>query len=280
MLTLCPTPIGNLADVTPRQLEALRTADIVACEDSRTTGKLFELLGLSRADGKPRFIAYHEHNEVGRVAEILDALRDGQRVVLVSDAGTPAISDPGYRLVHAAREAGLPVQVLPGPVAGAMAVAGSGLPTDRWVFEGFAPAKQGTRIAALERARGSQATAVFYESPNRLAALLGDIAQVFGEDHPVCVARELTKLHEEWNYGPAGVVRDRYADGARGEVVVVVGPADVAPRDDVDSWIASMVAEGVAPKAIKAIVASAAGISKSDVFTRMERLKRSLSSGT
>ncbi len=274
MLTLCPTPIGNLDDVTPRQLAALRDADIVACEDSRTTGKLFERLRLVRPDGKPRFVAYHEHNEESGAADLVRSLQAGLNVTLVSDAGTPAISDPGYRLVRAAREAGIPVQVLPGAVAGAMAVAGSGLPSDRWVFEGFAPPKTAGRQTALKRSRDSGATAVYYESPHRISAFLADVAVVYGPEHQVCVAREMTKRFEEWNYGPAAEVAERYAEGAKGELVVVVGPAAVAVMDDVDVWIEKMIEAGVAPSAIKAVVHGVSGLSKSEVFARMERFKR------
>ena len=273
LLTLCPTPIGNLDDVTPRQLAVLRGADIVACEDSRTTGKLFELLGIARPDGVPRFVPYHEHNEAERCAELLTALHDGQHVVLVSDAGTPALSDPGYRLVRAAREAQLDVEVLPGPFAAAMAVAGSGLPTDCFRFEGFAPNKQGARRLALARARDAQVTTVFYESPRRVGSFLRDVAEVFGSDHEVCVARELTKLHEEWTFGEVGTVADTFADGTRGELAVVIAPAKALARDDIDHWIAAMVDSDISPRTIKAVISSVTGLSKSEIFERLEKLK-------
>lgn len=275
MLTLCPTPIGNLDDVTPRQLAALSNADIVACEDSRTTGKLFERLGIDRSDGTPRFVAYHEHNEERATPQLVDALLAGQHVVLVSDAGTPAISDPGYRLVRAAREANLDVEVLPGPVAAVIALAGSGLPTNRWLFEGFAPSKAGQRAKTLEAARASGATTIFYESPRRVGDFLAGVADVFGETHPVCVARELTKLHEEWRTGNARALSEELAEGTRGEVVVVVGPAEQLVHDDVDEWLSALVEAQIAPRDIKSIVARVSGLPKKEIFDRLERVKTS-----
>lgn len=273
MLTLCPTPIGNLDDVTPRQLEALRSADIVACEDSRTTGKLFELLGIVRDGGRPKFVAYHDHNESSAAQQLVAAMQRGARVTLVSDAGTPAISDPGFRLVRAAREAGLDVEVLPGAVAGAMAVAGAGLPTDRWMFEGFAPSKANARREALEATRTRGVTAVYYESPHRVAQLLDDIAAVFGPAHEVCVARELTKLHETWSFGAVADVADRYRENVRGELAVVIAPAPARSHDDVDDWIRAMLDAEVKPAQIKAVVAAVTKLKKGDVFDRIEALK-------
>jgi 16S rRNA (cytidine1402-2'-O)-methyltransferase len=144
MLTICPTPIGNLADVTERQRNALASADVIACEDTRTTGKLLQLLGISREDGRPRLVSYHEHNEAERIDELIETAR-ADEVVLVSDAGTPAISDPGFRLVRAARAAGVDATVLPGPVAAVLALVGSGLPADRWTFAGFLPSRDKAR---------------------------------------------------------------------------------------------------------------------------------------
>lgn len=275
-LTLCPTPIGNLADATERQREALRAADVIACEDTRTTGKLLELLGIPRQDGRPRLVSYHEHNEAERAVELVDQMRKGARVVLVSDAGTPGISDPGYRLVHAAREAGLAITVLPGPNAAVTALAGSGLPSDRFVFEGFAPSKDSARRAAVERAFAAGITAVFYESPNRTVALLEAVGEVYGSVE-VCVARELTKLHEEWLHGAVDQVLAelRSRESIKGEVVVVVGPGRTgAPEDDVDKWIEAMWAEDVKPQTIKSVVAAATGLKKSEVWQRLERLKQ------
>lgn len=278
MLVLCPTPIGNLSDVTPRQISALREADIIACEDSRTTGKLLELLGIARVDGKPRFVSYHDHNATERASDLVQRMLSGEHVVLVTDAGTPAISDPGYRLVAAAREAGLNVSVLPGAVAGVLAVAGSGLPTDRWAFEGFLPAKGAARVERLEALRSMAVTGVLYESPHRIETLIGEVARVYGEDHPVCVARELTKLHEEWLAGSAGDIAAELErrERQRGEFCVVVGPGpsqDEVESSDVDPWIAEMITAGVKPAVIKRVVSNVSGLSKSEVFDRMERIK-------
>lgn len=275
MLTVCPTPIGNLDDVTKRQREALRTADVIACEDSRTTGKLLELLGIDRADGRPRLKSFHEHNEERRVDELVQALLAGEAVVVVSDAGTPGISDPGFRLVRAARAAGVEVTVLPGPVAAVVALAGSGLPTDRWTFAGFLPSKSKAREEALERLRDGAATAVLYESPHRVVALVEAVASVYG-DVEVCVARELTKLHEEWLVGSADEVRARLQsrDRLRGEFVVVIAPGEVlGALDDVDDWVAAMIDAGIRPSTIKAVASAATGLSKSNIWDRMERLK-------
>lgn len=275
MLTICPTPIGNLDDVTPRQIEVLSSADLVACEDTRTTGKLFELLGIDRSSGTPRFVSYHEHNEQERTPQLIEALERGDEVVLVSDAGTPTVADPGFRLVRAARMAGVDVTVLPGPVAAVVGLAGAGLPTDRWMFEGFAPSKSNARREVLERARDTGVTTVFYESPRRVVDFLEDLEAVYGRDHEVCVARELTKRFEEWLVGGCATVREALAEreSVKGELVVVVGPAQPLRRDDVDEWIEAMLEERVKPAKIKAVVARTTALSKSEVFDRMERLK-------
>ncbi|MDX1748100.1 MAG: ribosomal RNA small subunit methyltransferase I, partial [Halobacteriales archaeon] len=196
-------------------------------------------------------------------------------VVLVSDAGTPAISDPGFRLIRAARAAGIEVTVLPGPVAAVLALVGSGLPTDRWTFAGFPSTRRKARTNLLEELHAAGATAVLYESPRRVVDLLSDVADVYGEVQ-VCVARELTKLHEEWWTGTAGEVSDALAarDRLRGEFVVVVGSGEVRERsDDVDRWLASLIDAGVKPSTIKQIASDASGLSKSEIWDRMERLK-------
>ncbi len=275
MLIVCPTPIGNLDDVTDRQREALKSVDVIACEDTRTTGKLLKLLGVSRDDGRPRLLSYHEHNEAQRIEELVGAMQAGDDVALVSDAGTPGISDPGFRLVRAAREAEIDVTVLPGPVAAVLALVGSGLPTDRWTFAGFLPSKTKARLEALETLRDGRATAVLYESPRRVVALLEAVRDIYGEVD-VCVARELTKMHEEWLVGPVSrVCSDLEArDAVRGEIVVVIAPGeDRGAQDDVDEWIAAMIDGGLRPSEIKTIASNATGLSKSEIWDRMERLK-------
>ena len=221
LLVLVPTPVGNLEDLTFRALRLLKEADVVACEDTRTTGKLFQHYGI----GTPK-LSFHTHNEHGRVAQLVERMKAGETVALVSDAGTPAISDPGFLLVRAAAEAGVRVEALPGPTAFVPALVASGLPTDRFVFEGFLPHKKGrqTRLKALaEEAR----TVVLYESPHRLVKLLGQLAEFLDPERPAAVARELSKLHEEVRRGTVAELAAWYGDQpkVRGEIVVVVGGA-------------------------------------------------------
>src|SRR6188472_3944254 len=216
-LVVCPTPIGNLEDVTLRVLSALREADLVACEDTRRTRKLLDRYGVSA-----KLVSYHEHNEEKRAAELVERMRAGATVALVSDAGMPLVSDPGYLLVRGCVGAGLPVEVLPGPSAAITALVASGLPAAEWRFQGFLPRKKGE----LSRLFGSVAgTIVAFESPRRVPATLALLASGDPE-RPVAVCRELTKLHEEVVRGSAAELAARY-DGAppRGEVVLVVGPA-------------------------------------------------------
>ena len=221
MLVLVPTPVGNLEDVTLRALRALKEADVVACEDTRTTGKLFAHYGIDT----PR-LSFHVHNEHGRVAQLVERMESGETVALVSDAGTPSISDPGFLLVRAAAEAGVRVEALPGPTAFVPALVASGLPTDRFVFEGFLPHKKGrqTRLRGLE---GETRTVVLYESPHRLVKLLGQLAEHLGPDRPAAVAREVSKLHEEVRRGTLDGLATHYGSQSkvRGEIVVVVGGA-------------------------------------------------------
>ena len=214
---VCPTPIGNLEDVTLRVLSALREADVVACEDTRRTRVLLDRYGVSG-----RLVSYHEHNEQARSAELVARMRSGDVVALVSDAGMPLVSDPGYVLVRACVAAGLPVEVLPGPSAAITALVASGLPSAEWRFVGFLPRKKGE----LARLFGSVAgTIVAFESPRRVPATLALLASSDPE-RPVAVCRELTKVHEEVVRGTAAELASRYSGAPpRGEVVLVVGPA-------------------------------------------------------
>ena len=221
MLYLVPTPIGNLADVTERAREVLATADLVLCEDTRTTGSLLKLLGLSAK----RLAAFHAHNEHHRTDAYVEELRAGATVALVSDAGTPAISDPGFLLVRACREAGVEVSCLPGPTAFVPALAASGLPCDRFHFEGFLPQKKGrhTRLTYLATLPH---TFVIYESPHRLAKCLRELSERCGGTRAACVAREISKVHEEMRAGTLAELATYYGEGkVRGEVVVVVAGA-------------------------------------------------------
>ena len=217
-LVVCPTPIGNFEDVTLRVLSALREADVVACEDTRRTGKLLERYGVSAP-----LVSYHEHNEEARSAQLVERMQRGETVALVSDAGMPLISDPGYVLVRACAAAGLAVEVLPGPSAALAALVASALPADRWRFVGFLPRKPGRLREVLAEPGG---TLVAFESPRRLPATLRALAEI-DPQRPAAVCRELTKVHEEVVRGTAGELAERYAsDEVRGEVVLVVGGAE------------------------------------------------------
>ncbi len=222
-LYLVATPIGNTGDITLRALELLKSADIVACEDTRVTAKLLTRFGV-----RAHTVPYHEHNAATMRPRLLEKLREGQVVALVSDAGTPLISDPGYKLVQAVVEAGLAVTALPGASAVLTALQLSGLPSDRFLFLGFLPNKSVARRAAIDEVAGIGATLVCYESAQRLAALLGDLAEMLGP-RPAAVARELTKLFEEVRRGTLTELAAHYAEAGapKGEVVVVIAP----PRD-------------------------------------------------
>ncbi|MBO0768760.1 MAG: 16S rRNA (cytidine(1402)-2'-O)-methyltransferase, partial [Solirubrobacterales bacterium] len=220
-LIVCPTPIGNVDDITLRTLAALREADVVACEDTRRTGALLKQYGVNA-----KLVSYHEHNEPGRAAELVRRMHHGESVALVSDAGMPLVSDPGYVLVRACVAAGVAVEVLPGPSAALAALVASGLPADHWHFSGFLPRKKSELVELL----GRQETLVAFESPRRVSATLSTLAELDPE-RPVVLCRELTKLHEEIVRGTATELRDKYAETApRGEVVLVIGAAP-APTD-------------------------------------------------
>jgi 16S rRNA (cytidine1402-2'-O)-methyltransferase len=216
-LVVCPTPIGNLEDVTLRVLATLRAADVVACEDTRHTRVLLERHGIAA-----KLLSYHEHNERARAAELVERMREGAVVALVSDAGMPLVSDPGFMLVRACIEADLPVEVLPGPSSVSTALVASGLPAERWRFVGFLPRKAAERGRLLERA---EETLVAFESPRRLARVLEQLVEL-DPGRQIAVCRELTKLHEEVRRGTAAELAAYYSEQApRGEVVLVVGPA-------------------------------------------------------
>jgi 16S rRNA (cytidine1402-2'-O)-methyltransferase len=221
-LVVCPTPIGNLEDVTLRVLAALREADVVACEDTRRTRVLLDRYGVTAS-----LVSYHEHNERERAAELVARMQAGAVVALVSDAGMPLVSDPGYVLVQGCVAAGLAVEVLPGPSAALTALVASGLPSDAWRFAGFLPRKRG----ALEEVLRSPETVVAFESPRRVGASLAVLASL-DDDRPVAVCRELTKLHEEIVRGTASELAERYSAGdPKGEIVLVVAGAPAAEGD-------------------------------------------------
>jgi 16S rRNA (cytidine1402-2'-O)-methyltransferase len=259
-LVVCPTPIGNLEDVTLRVLAALRDADIVACEDTRRTRVLLDRYGVSA-----RLVSYHEHNEERRAAELVSRMRAGEVVALVSDAGMPLVSDPGYILVRACVAAGLPVEVLPGPSAAIAALVASALPADSWRFAGFLPRRRGELREVLLAPGG---TLVAFESPRRVPATLRLLAEV-DPSREVAVCRELTKAHEEVVRGSASELADRYADAPpRGEVVLVLGPREGADGDAGTALEAlrELVAAGAKPRPAAAVVARLTGARANDLY--------------
>ena len=265
-LVVCPTPIGNLEDVTLRVLSALREADLVACEDTRRTRTLLDRYGVSA-----KLVSYHEHNEEKRSAELVARMREGATVALVSDAGMPLVSDPGYVLVRSCVAAGLPVEVLPGPSAALAALVASALPSDRWRFAGFLPRKRGELRRVLSEPGG---TLVAFESPGRVPATLGVLAEIDPE-REVAVCRELTKVHEEVVRGSAAELAERYADAPpRGEVVLVIAPApdhvgevDQAALDA----LARLVEAGAKPRPAAAVVAELTGSSANALYRAYTR---------
>lgn len=227
-LYIVATPIGNLEDITLRALRTLREADWIACEDTRQTRKLLDHFGIS----KPT-VSYHEHNEAARAAELIEKLEGGASVALVSDAGTPLISDPGYRVVHAAIAAGIPVAPIPGPSAAIGALSAAGLATDSFRFCGFLPPKPTQRRKTLEQFKNETSTLIFYETPHRILDALDDVAVLMGA-RPVVVGRELTKLHEEFLRGTAAEVKAKLAGrpSVKGEITLLIGRATEAEVDE------------------------------------------------
>jgi len=262
MIILAATPIGNLGDASRRLVEALTNAEVIASEDTRTTIHLMRALGI---ENRPRLIALHEHNESEKAAELVELARDIDLLVL-TDAGMPAISDPGFPLVAAAAAAGVTVTALPGPSAVLTALALSGLPTDRFTFEGFLPRKG--RIPYFRALAREPRTMVFFESPNRLPAALADLATALGDDRRVVVCRELTKLHEEIRRGSAREVADYFSSGARGEICLVVAGAAAVASDlpTAIAQVASLVAAGAKLKDASAEVADATGLSRRELY--------------
>jgi 16S rRNA (cytidine1402-2'-O)-methyltransferase len=270
-LHLVATPIGNLGDITLRALETLAGADVLACEDTRVTRVLLDRYGI-----RQRPLAYHEHNAAEAGPRLLAALEAGRSVALVSDAGTPLVSDPGFRLVEQALQAGHRVIPVPGPSALLAALAASGLPTDTFLFAGFLPTRGGQRRARLEELRGVPATLVFFESPRRLAETLSAMAETLG-NRPVAVARELTKAFEEIRRGSLPDLAAAYAaePAPRGEVVVCVGPPgepEGMGAEDVDRLLAALAAEMPAAKAA-AEAARLTGRRKPELYRRLIELK-------
>jgi 16S rRNA (cytidine1402-2'-O)-methyltransferase len=258
-LVVCPTPIGNLEDVTLRVLAALREADVVACEDTRRTRILLDRYGV-----KARLLSYHEHNEKARAAELVRRMREGAVVALVSDAGMPLVSDPGFVLVRGCVAAGLPVEVLPGPSAAITALVASGLPAEEWHFHGFLPRKKAELRRALTEAGG---TVVAFESPRRVATTLALLAELDPE-REVAVCRELTKAHEEIVRGTAAELAARYAETPpKGEVVLVLGPASASGDGAAGlDALRRLVDAGAHPRKAAAVVAELTGGSANALY--------------
>ena len=259
---LVGTPIGNLADLTPRAVEALRDADVIAAEDTRRTRALLTHAGVPAGR---RLVAVHEHNERARAAELVEAIRTGTTVAVVTDAGMPGISDPGERLVRACVDAGLDVEVVPGPSALIAALVLSGLSTDRFAFEGFLPRKGPARRARLAELAREPRTTVVFESPHRLADTLAALVEIAGPDRPVVLARELTKLHEEVFRGTVAAALDRVrSQPPRGEYVVVLGGVEAVPVTDEDlaAEAQAAVAAGLSARDAAARVAARLGVSR------------------
>ena len=265
-LVVCPTPIGNLQDVTERVLVALAHADVIACEDTRHTRVL-----LARHSVSAELVSLHEHNERARSSELVQRIRAGKVVALVSDAGTPLVSDPGFALVRECLAANVEVEVLPGPSAVTTALVASGLPADRWLFVGFLPRKR----AELQRLLvHTGETLVAFESPRRLAGTLRLLADADPE-RPVAVCRELTKLHEEVRRGSAGELASHFeATAARGEIVIVVGaaPAGAGSRATALQALQNLVAAGARPRPAAAAVARLTGVGANELYRELTRL--------
>jgi 16S rRNA (cytidine1402-2'-O)-methyltransferase len=275
MLYIVATPIGNLEDITLRGLRILKEADLVACEDTRQTQKLLSHYGIQK-----RTVSYHEHNELTRAAEMVKQLEEGATIALVSDAGMPGISDPGYRLIALAIRHHIPVVPVPGASAFVAALAASGLPTDSFRFSGFLPAKAGQRRDLLQEVARSPRTQVFYEAPHRLLEALQDIVDVLGAERPVVVAREVTKLHEEFVRGRASEVLEQFRSRpgeVKGEITLLVGKADEStsadkPQPDLRQRLATIMREQeMDEKQALKVLAKETGVGKSELYRKLQR---------
>ncbi|MGP3916649.1 16S rRNA (cytidine(1402)-2'-O)-methyltransferase [Nonomuraea sp. 10N515B] len=266
-LVLAGAPIGQAGDVSPRLREVLGSADVVAAEDTRRLRRLAAELGV---EIEGRVVSYYDQNEAARAQELLEVLEQGRTVVIITDAGMPGVSDPGYRLTRLAVEAGITVTALPGPSAVTTALAVSGLASDRFCFEGFPPRKSGDRARRLAALAGEERTMVFFEAPHRLADSLAAMAEAFGADREAAVCRELTKTYEEVRRGGLGELAEWAAGGVKGEITVVVaGHVPVAGEPDPDALVAEVdrrVAEGAHRKLAIADVAKEAGIPKRELY--------------
>ncbi len=272
-LYVVATPIGNLEDITHRALRTLREVDIIACEDTRHTRKLLNHYGI-----KTRVTSYHDHNERERTIELLQGLAAGKNVAIVSDAGTPSISDPGFRLVSEAGAQGINVVALPGPTALIAALVASGLPTDEFFFAGFLPSRSGARRSRLAELRDLPATLIFYEAPHRIAATLRDAREILGDRNAV-VARELTKIHEEIARAPLSELAEQFgaAEKPRGEIVLLIdrasaeSDAESAEKDQLSlsALVARLESEGLDHRAALKKAARELGLSRDEAYRRL-----------
>lgn len=274
VLYIVATPIGNLDDLSPRAISVLSGVSLIAAEDTRHSGRMLHSLAIDT-----RMMALHDHNERDRVDGVLKILGEGSDVALISDAGTPLISDPGFVVVREARRRGIKVSPVPGPCAIVAALCAAGLPTDRFAFEGFLPSKKGARAAMLERLSSEAATLVFYESPHRILDCVEDVALMMGAEREIVVARELTKTFETFYWGPASEVLRALQDdphGCRGEFVIMIHGAEKVAADaglgEADRLLGLLLSDLPVKKAAK-IVAEMTGKSKNDLYQRALALK-------
>jgi 16S rRNA (cytidine1402-2'-O)-methyltransferase len=275
-LYLVATPIGNLEDITLRAIRTLKEVDLIACEDTRQTQKLLSHYGIEK-----RTTSYHEHNELTRSAELIMQVEQGESIALVTDAGMPGISDPGYRLVALAIRHHIPVVPIPGPTAFLAALVASGLPTDSFRFSGFLPEKSGKRTKLLESVRNSLLTQIFYEAPHRLIESLQDIVDVLGPTRHIVIAREVTKIYEEFVRGQAADVLEemKSRDEIRGEITLLIGKEEnhgtpVLEQKNIRTKIRDLMAtEGLDEKDAMKRVAKEMGVSKSEVYREMQKGK-------
>jgi 16S rRNA (cytidine1402-2'-O)-methyltransferase len=271
VLYVVATPIGNLEDITYRAVRILREAGLIACEDTRHTRKLLDHYGI---EGK--LVSYHEHNEAERSRELIERLHEGLSVAQVSDAGMPGISDPGYRVIKSAIEQGIAVVPVPGPSALIVALAASGLPTDAFEFRGFLPAKSGQRRTELESIRPREHTMIFYEAPHRIHESIDDIVAVLGPERPIVIARELTKVHEEFLRGTVREVAENIRDRElKGEITILIGKAVPSERSEALDLGARlqeiMRQQNLDEKAALKVLAKERGVSKSEVYREVQR---------
>ncbi len=264
-LYVVATPIGNLEDITLRAIRVLKEVDLIVCEDTRRTRKLLSHL---KIEGK-RLIPYHEHNEREQTGRVLSLLKEGQSVALVSDAGTPCISDPGFRLVRGAREEGIPVVPIPGASAVIAALSASGFPTDKFFFGGFLPRKEKALKEELLEAFGRPYTSIYYESPHRLERTLGVIADMF-PDRELGVYREITKMNEEFLTGKADeILRELLSEGKlRGEIVILIPPGEKEPKSDLDAVLRELLSKGFSVKEASKEAARLTGLPKREIYRR------------